>query len=243
MLNLLSSTLNNGMIADIACLLIIAIFAISNLTKGFFKQVLKVACGIIALFLAYFFCDKLLSFVDEKLDLTAKLATKILGVFGENEALAQQVSAENVATAITAMGLPQFVADFAVSAISDVIMGMYANIGEYLSNVLSHYILLALSYIAIYLVAKIVLLIVRKIIENIVKLPVIRSIDKLLGLLFGLVKAVILLYVVIFLIDVLPFNGLIPVRTALSNSMIGAFLQEHNLFANLIGWIITKFNI
>ena len=42
MLNLISADLSKGMIADIICLAIIALFAISNLSKGFFKQLFVV---------------------------------------------------------------------------------------------------------------------------------------------------------------------------------------------------------
>ena len=50
--------MNTGMITDIVCLSIIAIFGITNMAKGFFKQIFKVVCVLGALVLAYFFCDE-----------------------------------------------------------------------------------------------------------------------------------------------------------------------------------------
>ena len=140
MTSLLLNSMNHGMIADIACLAVVVIFAIINLSKGFFKQLFRVICGIGSLVLAFVFCDELVNFLDVKFSATAFFSSKILTLFGEKASLLQEITVENISIAITEMGLPQFIADFAVQMLSKASIDLYSNIGEYLSSILAHFI-------------------------------------------------------------------------------------------------------
>lgn len=241
MTSLLLNSMNNGMIADIACLAVVVIFAIINLSKGFFKQIFRVICGIGSLVLAYVFCDELVNFLDVKFSATAFFSSKILTLFGEKASLLQEITVENISIAITEMGLPQFIADFAVQMLSKASIDLYSNIGEYLSSILAHFIVSGIAYIGLFLVLKLVFFIVSKIIEQLVKLPVLRGLDTFLGLLLGVIKSVIFLFIAIYLIDVLPLTFLEPVKIALGDSMIGAYIQNNNLFADVITWVLESF--
>lgn len=240
MTHLLLADLNSGMIADIVVLAIVAIFAIFNLTRGFFKQIFKVICAIGSLVIAYLFCNDLLAFINAKFGLDHALSQKILGSFGESAALLQELTAENLTAAISGLGLPEFITDFAVKTLETVTLDLYANIGEYLAHIVSHYALLGGSFVVLYLVARLVLFLVSKLLALLIKLPVIRGIDKFLGLVWGLLQAFILIFVCFYLIDVLPINALQPVKDSISNSLIASFLQEHNLFTQLMDWAMTK---
>ncbi len=237
---LLLNELNSGMIADIVVIAIIAIFAISNVAKGFFKQVFKILSAIAAVVLAYYFCDELLAFLNEQFNVSEIFSRKILDLFGENAALIKEVTAENVAVAIAEMNLPEFIQEFAIQTLSSIASDAYANIGDFISHVAAQYILSAAAYIVLYLAARLILLLVAKLLELLIKLPVIRGFDKLLGFFWGLAKALFLIFIFIYVIDVLPIEGLAPIKSSISDSLLGAFLQRNNLFVSLIEWVVAK---
>ena len=85
--------------------------------------------------------------------------------------------------------------------------------------------------------------IVCKIIEKIVKLPLIRLVDKALGLLWGLIKAVIFLFVAIFIVEIMPGDAFATAKSALNDSLLASFLQNYNVFTIAMNWIATKLNL
>lgn len=231
-----------GIIADIALVLIVAIFAFVNLKKGFTKQVLAIAVTIGSLLIAYFFSDDILLFLDNQFSLTDKLADKILGAFGENAALTAELSLENLKAAITEMGLPAFIAEFAEKAL-ETVTGGYENIGQFISHVLSHYILVAVSFIATWIIARIILGFVKKIVSKIVNIPGLHFIDKTLGFALGIIKGIIVVYVLIYVVEIIPasVSQISAVKDALSASVLGGLLKEYNLVSIAFTWIVDKF--
>lgn len=231
-----------GIIADIALVLILAIFAFVNLKKGFTKQVLAIAVTIGSLLIAYFFSDDILLFLDNQFSLTDKLADKILGAFGENAALTAELSLENLKAAITEMGLPAFIAEFAEKSL-ETVTGGYENIGQFISHVLSHYILVAVSFVATWIIARIILGFVKKIVAKIVNIPGLHFIDKTLGFALGIIKGIIVVYVIIYVIEIIPssVSQISAVKDALSASTLGGLLKEYNLVSIAFTWIVDKF--
>lgn len=238
MLNSLLANMSNGMIADVICLAIIAVLAITNLTKGLFKQIFKVLSTIGAIFLAYYFCDDLIALVNAKFGISATLSSKVVEMLGSSQVFLNEITSENLTNAVSTAGLPQFIADFAVQSLTDSLMTAYANVGEYLANIISNYILLGAGFICIYIVAKLVFFIIRKILEVVIKLPIIHGIDRFLGLILGLIEAALILCVGIYLIDLLPFEFLQGAKTAIADSMIGSYIQTNNFFAKIMTWAL-----
>ncbi|MBQ7408834.1 MAG: CvpA family protein [Clostridia bacterium] len=76
-----------------------------------------------------------------------------------------------------------------------------------------------------------------------VKLLLIRLVDKTLGLVWGLIKAVIFLFVVIFIIEIMPGEAFAAAKTALNDSLFASFLQNYNVFTIAMNWIATKLNL
>ena len=248
--NLLSgpieSFLNNfnaGSITDIAIVFIFLSIGFVCCLRGFTKQVLGIAVTVGSILLAYFFSDDLLAIIDKNFDLTQKFANKLYGAFSDKLALQLEPTIENVGQAILSMGLPEFVANFAVEALKSA-TGEYETIGIFLAEIISHYILISASFLVIWLVSKIVLSIVKAIVSKFVKaLPIVRGLDRLLGLVLGLIKALVLVYVLIFLIDVLPKTiGFIDTaRQGLDQSVLGTLLRNNNLFAIVITKLLPNF--
>lgn len=238
-----STNLGSGLIADLICLAIIVIFAIANWRKGFISQLFRAISTIGALLLAYFLAETFVNLANESFNFSGIIADKVQGLLGEGTAYLADLTEENLKTAIAELKLPDFIADFALQALSGAGTGVFENIGDFLANVITHYIAITIAYIVIFIVAKIILFIVCKIIEKIVKLPLIRQVDKALGLLWGLIKAVIFLFVAIFIVEIMPGDAFATAKSALNDSLLASFLQNYNVFTIAMNWIATKLNL
>lgn len=223
-----------GLICDIVIAVIALIIIGSNVQKGFVKQIIGLVATIGAVLLAYFFCKDLVNLVNEKFGWHDKLAEKLLGIFGKKEAFNVALTEENVRAAIASIGLPDFVADVCAKLMSGV-GGAAENVGQFLSDVAAKYILLAASFIVLFIVARLVLGLVKGIIIKIVSLPIISGVDKLLALVLGVIKAVIVIYVGLYVIQMIPLNVsfLETVKSALNESKIIEFLNGSDVVKGL----------
>ena len=234
-----TSNINAGLIADIVCLVIIAIFAIINGKKGLMGQIFKVACTVGALLLAYFFSEPLTAFVTDTFKLDALLSEKIHGLFDKGGAYLNEVTPENLQAVLAELKLPDFITELALNSINT---GAFANIGDYLSNLLAHYIILLLAFVILVIVSKILLTLVSKVLKKIVELPGLKDIDRFLGFLWGIAKAAIIIFALMFIIELVPGDSLIEVKKAIDASIVASFLQEYNAVTYAISWIATKLN-
>lgn len=223
-----------GLICDIVIAVIALIIIGSNVQKGFVKQIIGLVATIGAVLVAYFFCKDLVNLVNEKFGWHDKLAEKLLGIFGKKEAFNAALTEENVRAAVASIGLPDFVADACAKLMSGV-GGAAENVGQFLSDVAAKYILLAASFIVLFIVARLVLGLVKGIIIKIVSLPIISGVDKLLALVLGVIKAVIVIYVGLYVIQMIPLNVsfLETVKSALNESKIIEFLNGSDVVKGL----------
>ena len=90
-------------------------------------------------------------------------------------------------------------------------------------------------WITIFIIAKILLLVIKLITKWITKLPVIKQFDKLGGIIYGLLEALIIIYIILaiisFLSPMLPNSILI---LSIKKSFIGSFMYNSNLLLKII---------
>lgn len=238
----LLSGVSNTLIVDIAFLVILAIFLIVGLCKGFVKQIFGALSSVIALVAAYFLCAYLVKFLEQQFGLLTKLAEAIGSQIGTTGVAGETASQEAIEKAVSEFGLPAFIADYAKSQIgTDSSLKIYQLFG----NILGNLILSAGCFIVLYILLRLVLMLLCKLLQSIVKAPGLNALDRILGMLLSLIKGVLVLYVIIFIVDVIPVNeGFVSiVKEAISGSTIGAFLQNHNLFSMAMTWIAEKFGL
>lgn len=231
-----------GAITDIVLVALLLIFVIIGFCRGFVKQIFGLLSSIIAFLVAYFLCAPLANMLNSTFGWTDSLANSISGIFTGNEIFTMKLSAQNIQTAITQAGLPQFVADIAVNSLGSVIADL--SIAEYLSALMAKYIMIAGCYAVLWIVARLLLTVVKHILLKIVSLPVLNSINRILGLFVGLLEGVILVYVVIFIIGIIPNTSFLGVvQTGIAQSAFANFISGSGMgqwIVNLISKLIGK---
>lgn len=234
MLNNLLAEMSAGTITDIIIAVIFLIIAIISCAKGFVKQTFGFITTVCAILIAYFLCDDLVNLVNKNFDWNTKLAAKLADSFSGNAAFSLELTTENLSEAIHQMGLPSFIADFALKILPEAV-GEYENVGLFLSAILANYILIAAAFAFLFILSKIILGLLKKLVLKVVQLPLIRSVDKLLGLAFGVIKAALWIIAIVYVIKILPSS--IPyisyVKDGIEGSQIIQFIDK----SNLSGWI------
>lgn len=242
MFNLLAG-MSAGTICDIVIAVIALIIILVNIKKGFIKQVIGLVATIGSILIAYFFCRTLLTFVNAQFGWQDKLAGSIASSFSSKELFNAALSEENIRAAVQSVSLPEFIADAAVTLLASA-DGAFENVGVFISDILAEYLLLSLSFIVLFIVARIVLGLIKRLIVKLFTLPVLNKIDMLLALILGLLKSVIIIYVAVYIVQLLPpsisFAG--TVRDAVNSSWILSFLKANDVVGSVVSFIGGKFS-
>lgn len=233
-----------GLYADLACAAVLVLFLIIGLCKGFVTQLFSFLGSIAALILASLLCGVVVKGLNGAFGLSDGLAATLASKFGSSEWLTFSISEENIRKACTDMALPSFIADFAVNQTAGAI-GAYENLGDFISYSLANLIISGVTYVALYWLIKLVIFLLKKVFEKLVTLPGLHAANKILGCVLGLIKGLILVYVLLFFISIIPSGEgfFANVKQAVSDSSVALFLSEHNVFAILIAFVASKFGL
>jgi uncharacterized membrane protein required for colicin V production len=113
------------------------------------------------------------------------------------------------------MALPEFILDWILEKVNT--QETINAFVETLTPMLKSLILLLIAFVVLFFGSMLVFMLLKVLAKMITSIPVIKQVDKVLGAIFGLFKAAVLIYVVLFLIGLL-----MPVPAI--NDFLGGFL-------------------
>lgn len=113
-----------------------------------------------------------------------------------------------------------------------------------LSDKISNLILLVIAFVIVYFVAKLALFLISELIKKTSKLPVIRSFDKLGGLLFGFFEGILIIWVLFMILFMFRASDTFkPVFDLIERSTIGNLLYKNNILLNIVSNYLSKIKI
>lgn len=209
-----------NLIVDIAILAIIIICIIAGYKKGLVGMAFSVASFIVAAIIALILFNPVASFIMNKTELDETIQNVIIENFTEETG--QQKEAEN---------MPDMIMNYIEERTNEV-----KNIGVEAAAVsLSQLSIKALSFIGLFIVAKIILAFFSKLANLIASLPILKQFNKAGGLLIGILKGLIIVYIILaILLLVMPFFGNLGVYEAINESFIGNIMYNNNILLKII---------
>lgn len=191
----------------IAVLSVFAFCVVQGYRKGFLRIIISLA-GIILIIGAVFIISPHISdFLINKSSVYDSLKGKVGQVFEDDNSKLDNTIPENQDMTIESYQLPELLKNALKKNNTD---EMYKNLmvdifEDYISGYLSRLILKASSFIGVFLVLSIILWLALKSADLIAKIPIIKGLNKFLGLIAGLVKALMITW--IFFVVVVMFLG------------------------------------
>ena len=184
----------NVALLDIIVLVILIIFLIVGASKGFMRQLLGFLGVFGALVLTVLLCDKVAKLVTENIpqfyETVKGWATSLFKLDG-----LEGLTGEELKNAIASSGIPSF--------LQGVVLKMIESEGSDVTIVvvLANWMMNIMCGAILFVVILIVFAIVKKILTAFVDLPIIKSIDKLLGAVFAVLKGLLILLIVCMLLS------------------------------------------
>ncbi len=235
-----------GIVIDVALVLVVLIFALIGVKKGFLKSLLSlfnwVVCLFVSIWLAKYIANWVGSWFGMENAIAGKISNAIIGVnadlgnsvasFGSKEAIMNACAGMNgILKQLVNMIFSSANVDFtAETAVSDV-----AGAG------VAHICVLAISAVLLFIVIKIVLAILGKLFDNIARTKVLGGLNRALGFVFGLVKGACIVIIINIIAVAL---SLVPM---INNTVIKPVIQENTKIENFVyektDYVIGKYVI
>ena len=213
---------------DLIIIAIIGVFVYLGYRKGLVKTVFSV----VSIFLSAFIATKVYPILSSVMTNSTDIENKISLVVYNNLSKLKINSLEEI---------PQFsnMPENIKSVISTDVMGatgqkLILQLSDYIVNILLNLICVVVAYI----VVSIIVSIIGNILESIARLPGLNSINKLGGIIAGLAKGIIVVYLVLFVIGMLPINTFKGITEQVKESYIGGYIYNNNIITEQV----TKFS-
>ena len=211
-----------GIIFDIILVAIIAL----NIFICYRKGLVKLAVGLIAVLAAIIISIVLYKPVSNIIIENTEFDEKIENTIIENfsvEVEEQQEETDN--------GFMKYMEEY----VNDSVNKTRNQIVLEASNVIATKVINICAFLGIFIIARLVLILLTFVADIIMSLPILKQFNKAGGIIYGLIKALLIIYVILAIIFfIIYISGNTTLSNAISSSYITKFFYNNNLLLNLI---------
>lgn len=213
------------MIIDIVLILVIVLSAFIGYKKGFVKVIVKLGTFLIALVLAFLLQSSVAKFIGEDIGFKNTISTTVQNKLSDYA----KSKEDDKKTDIKML-------EKTIDEINSAAEEKKAEVIQKWANNIADFILKGSSFIIIFFTVAIVMGILSLILNTVVKLPVLNTLNGVLGLgtavILMTVRIMILLTIIYF---VSPLEIIQPVINYINTSCITKLLYENNIIVNILG--------
>ena len=220
-----------GIIIDLIIVAIFALFIMMGCKKGLTGSLIKLLSFAIALILAFILYKPVASIVTNNTQIDENIEQAIVSTFNgktENEQEPQDNKDEE-------SGINKTILDNINKEIENATSEAKDQIVDNTAKSLTTTIINVGSGICVFIVARIILFIIGIFANQITNLPILKQIDKLGGIAYGAVEALVIIYLILAIISftavINPENGIV---SAILKSSIGSMLYNNNLILKFL---------
>lgn len=210
-----------GIIFDIILVAIIALNVFICYRKGLVKLAVGLIAVIVAIIVSVVLYKPVSNIIIENTEIDENIENTIIENF----------SAETDGEEDTDNGFMKYMEKY----VNDSINKTRNQIVLEVSNVIATKVINICVFLGIFIIARIVLILLTFIADIIMSLPILKQFNKAGGIIYGLIKALLIIYVILAIIFFIIYvSGNTTLSNAISSSYITKFFYNNNLLLNLI---------
>lgn len=218
-----------GIIID---LIIVAIFIVCigiGYFKGLTGSLLKIVSFVLALVIAFVLFKPVANFIVDHTNWDENLEQSI------KEMLIKENEPEEKEQIQEEQSMPDVITNYINEAIEKAGTDAKNAIVESTAREVAVTIINTGVLISLFLISRIILLLVKGLAELLTKLPVIKQFDKIGGILYGLIEALVITYVILAIVSfVSPMLAGTPIVKGMQESYVGSMMYNNNVLLKII---------
>ena len=215
-------------VVDIIIVLIFALSIFIAYKKGIVSVVYGIASWVIIFILVFVFYKPITNIVVDKTEfdefISEKIEKNLESSFEDENVLSEENS--NISSSFINI-INEYVLE-AEEKEAD-------NIADYVANEISYDVVSGVVMIVLFVIAKIIMLLLQYVLEFIVSLPLIRSFNKTAGIVYGVVRAFLLIYIILAILSLVsPLLADTNVILFIKSSNIGSIFYNDNIILKFL---------
>jgi hypothetical protein len=216
-----------SLIIDLIILAFVLLCVFFGYKKGLTKCVIKILAFVIAIVIAAIFFKPISNMVIEKTQIDDNIKNSIISLVQNDVEETGKVSEET--------DLPQSMVNYINESIDNSINEVKTTVVENAADQISKTVINVGVAIILFILARIALIFVSALSSIITDLPIIKQFDKIGGIAYGLIEALVIIFIILaiisFISPMIEGSGLI---VAINKSILGSALYNNNLLLNII---------
>lgn len=210
-----------GVIFDIIIIAIIALNVYACYKKGLVNLAVGLIAVVAAIILAVIFYKPVTNIIVENTEFDEKIQSTIVETFAPE---GEEGQVEYVG-----------ILSYLETEIGNVVNDTKNEVVYQTANAMSIKIINLIAFIAIFTVVRVVLFALTFVADAITSLPILKQLDDVGGIVYGIVKALLIVYVVLAIVSlIVGFTANTTIADAISSSFVTKFFYNNNLLLNLI---------
>ena len=235
-----------GAITDGIALAIIVFITIRGAKQGFIKSLLSTFGTLLSFLFAVLLCTTVTGFLETKYAFVSNVSEWIQGImidlFGASVVQTPISSVDE--GFLTQNGIGHWLVSIIVS-FSGKTDYVGKTVGNIISPVFAYYIVCAISLLGLFIVFKIIFFIIGDLSKKLKNIVVVGNLNTALGCLFGFIKSVIVIDLIIILVGAIPLGFFQSIMYQINSSFIAALFSKVNflglIFDSLSGKAVVDF--
>ena len=208
------------MVVDFIIIAIIVLFAYISYKKGLTGCILKIMSLIISIVIAIILYIPVSNFIVNNTPIWPKVEEAITNTFITTEN--DEVKVKDTA--------PNAIQDYLNEVITDTTNAAKEVTVEAVAKGASEAIIRVTTLIVLIILSNIILLVVRIFANILTDLPIIKQVDKIGGVAYGIIEALLIIYVIL---AILSFINNEFIKTNINDSFIGNMMYNNNIILNI----------
>lgn len=216
-----------SIIIDLIIIAIIALCVFLGYKKGLTKCIIKIFSFIIALVVAFVLFKPVSNFIIQNTKIDDTIKEAVINVVKDDVEETGKVKEDN--------NLPKAMVDYINNTVENAVNEAKENVVEVVAEAIASTTINVGVAILLFIIIRIALMFVSMLSKIITDLPIIKQFDKTGGIIYGILKSFVVIFVIFALISFIsPMIEQTGIIVAINKSAIGSILYNNNLLLKII---------
>ena len=215
-----------GLLIDLFLIAILIINIMIGYKKGLINVILNICAFLIAIVLTLFLYKPIANIIITNTDIDDKIKEVIINnnIENQNSNIDEQDNKKEQTNQ-----LQQYIEN----KIKETATQTREEAVEIVANTISNKSIEIITAIILFIIIRIIVIILQFLTDGIAKLPIIKQFNKAGGIIFGVIKAIIIIFIILtILFFVISINGNGLIADAINSSYITKILYDNNIIVN-----------
>ena len=213
------------LVVDLSILLIISACILFGYKKGLVGVAFSIVSFIVSIVIAFILFTPISNFIINNTQIDNKIETIVMKKFSDETNAKVEINKEDINNT----------SEIVVNYINEYANEVKDSGSKIIGQRVAKAVIDLVSMIVVFIVTKIVLLLFKSIIEGIAKLPLIKQFDKAGGIVYGTLKGIVIIYVILAIISLIaPLSSSASLIEMINNSYLGGVMYNNNLLLKMI---------